>query len=78
MAYQLPDRGAANTEQRRYIEILGNNGHALLDLINSILDLAKVESGRLTLEHIGFDLREVVEKVSADAHRSARMRRDWS
>ncbi len=51
-----------NTEQRRYIEILGNNGRALLDLINSILDLAKVESGRLTLERVGFDLREVVEK----------------
>jgi PAS domain S-box-containing protein len=59
---ELLAEGELNTEQRRYIEILGNNGHALLDLINSILDLAKVESGRLTLEHIGFDLREVVEK----------------
>ena len=51
-----------NAEQRRYIEILCNNGNALLDLINSILDLAKIESGRLTLEHVGFDLSEVVEK----------------
>ncbi len=59
---ELLAEGELNTEQRRYIEILSNNGHALLDLINSILDLAKVESGRLTLERVGFDLREVVEK----------------
>jgi PAS domain S-box-containing protein len=59
---ELLAEGELNAEQRRYIEILGNNGHALLDLINGILDLAKVESGRLTLERVGFDLREVVEK----------------
>ena len=59
---ELLAEGELNAEQRRYIEILGNNGHALLDLINSVLDLAKVESGRLTLERVGFDLREVVEK----------------
>jgi PAS domain S-box-containing protein len=54
--------GQLNAEQRRYIEILCNNGHTLLDLINSILDLAKIESGRLTLEHVAFDLSEVMEK----------------
>ncbi len=59
---ELLAEGELNAEQRRYIEILGNNGHALLDLINSILDLAKVESGRLTLEQVSFDLRDVVEK----------------
>jgi two-component system, sensor histidine kinase and response regulator len=59
---ELLGEGELNAEQRRYIEILGNNGRALLELINSILDLAKIESGRLTLEHVGFDLIEVVEK----------------
>ena len=59
---ELLAEGELNVEQRRYIEVLCNNGHALLDLINSILDLAKIESGRLTLEHISFDLRDVVEK----------------
>jgi PAS domain S-box-containing protein len=54
--------GQLNAEQRRYLEILSNNSHSLLDLINSILDLAKVESGRLTLEHLAFDLNEIVEK----------------
>ncbi len=59
---ELLAEGEMNAEQRRYVEILCNNGNALLDLINSILDLAKVESGRLTLEHVGFELRELVEK----------------
>jgi two-component system sensor histidine kinase/response regulator len=59
---ELLAEGELNDEQRRHIEILSNNGHALLDLINSILDLAKVESGRLTLEHVAFDLREEVER----------------
>ncbi len=59
---ELLAEGELNLEQRRYIEILCNNGHSLLDLINSILDLAKVESGRLALENVGFDLCEVVEK----------------
>ncbi len=59
---ELLGEGELNSEQRRYVEILDNNGRALLDLINSILDLAKIESGRLTLERIGFDLSEVVER----------------
>jgi PAS domain S-box-containing protein len=61
---ELIGEGELNEEQRRYIEILDNNGRALLDLINSILDLAKIESGRLTLERVGFDLGEVVIKAT--------------
>ena len=53
-----------NVEQRRYLDTMINNGNALLELINSILDLAKVESGRLSLEALDFDLRELVEKVA--------------
>ena len=53
-----------SNEQRRYLDTVINNGNALLELINSILDLAKVESGRLSLEEVDFDLRELVEKVA--------------
>jgi len=54
------------TEQRHYVQNLVSNGHALLVLLSDILDLAKVESGHLTLEMAPFDLREVIEK-SAEA-----------
>ena len=55
---------ALSTEQRRYLDTVINNGNALLELINSILDLAKVESGRLSLEMVDFDLRELIQKVA--------------
>jgi len=54
---------ALSTEQRHYLETMRNNGNMLLDLINEILDLAKVESGRLHLEQIQLDLRDLTEKL---------------
>jgi signal transduction histidine kinase/CheY-like chemotaxis protein len=52
-----------NNEQSRYLNTIINNGNLLLELINGILDLAKVESGRVSLEHVPFSPREVVERV---------------
>ncbi len=51
-------------EQRRYLDIMRNNGVTLLDLINDILDLAKVESGQLSFEEVDFDIRELVDKAA--------------
>ncbi|MGH7839855.1 MAG: ATP-binding protein [Candidatus Binataceae bacterium] len=53
-----------NAEQRKYLSIMMNNGGALLDLINAILDLARIESGRLQLEQTGFDLYELTQSVA--------------
>jgi signal transduction histidine kinase len=50
-----------NPEQKKYLEIMSYNGAALLDLINGILDLARIESGRLLIEDLGFELESVVE-----------------
>jgi two-component system sensor histidine kinase/response regulator len=51
-------------EQRRYLDVVVNNGNVLLDLINSILDLAKIEAGRLNLEAVGLNILELTEKVA--------------
>ena len=56
---QLLEETPLNPEQKKYLEIMTSNGDALLELINSILDLAKIESGRLALEQAGFDLETV-------------------
>jgi two-component system, sensor histidine kinase and response regulator len=52
-----------NDEQRRYLATMTDNGNTLLELINGILDLARVESGRLVLESVGFDLEALVGRV---------------
>jgi CheY-like chemotaxis protein/nitrogen-specific signal transduction histidine kinase len=53
-----------DAEQRRYLGTIISNGNALLELINSILDLARVESGRLDLEAVAFDVIELTEKAA--------------
>jgi PAS domain S-box-containing protein len=50
-------------EQRDYVRVFQKAGANLLDLINDLLDLSKVESGHVELESIGFDLRALLEKV---------------
>ena len=52
-----------SAEQRRHLSVLRANGGALLDLINDVLDLAKIESRSLSLEQINFDLEEAAQTV---------------
>lgn len=55
--------GPGVREQKKYITILQGAGETLLALINDILDLAKVEAGRIELEQVHFDLVELVEST---------------
>ncbi|OPY91056.1 MAG: Signal transduction histidine-protein kinase BarA [Syntrophus sp. PtaU1.Bin208] len=52
-----------SVEQQRYVEVFRNAGESLLNIINDILDLSKVEAGRLELENTNFDLSEVIERT---------------
>jgi PAS domain S-box-containing protein len=52
-----------SADQRRYLATVVSSGNALLELINGVLDFAKVESGRMSLEHTKFDLGDLVEGV---------------
>jgi len=51
-------------EQQEYVGIFRRAGDSLLTLVNDILDLSKVEADSLTLEHVEFDLVELIEKTS--------------
>jgi signal transduction histidine kinase len=68
---QLLLRSDLSTEQRRYLETLYRSGENLLDLLNDILDLSKIEAGRFDLVRSEFDprrtLREVTELLGAQA-----------
>jgi signal transduction histidine kinase/CheY-like chemotaxis protein len=56
---------ALGIEQRRYLEVMRDNGASLLELINSILELAKIESGRLQVEQTEFDLADLIDRTLA-------------
>jgi PAS domain S-box-containing protein len=48
-------------EQRDYVETIRGGGEGLLAIINEILDFSKIDSGRLEIENVEFDLRACVE-----------------
>jgi PAS domain S-box-containing protein len=50
-------------EQKQYAEVAQNSGRNLLALIDDILDLSKIEAGKITLENRCFNLREMVSEV---------------
>ncbi|MBF0164605.1 MAG: CHASE domain-containing protein [Magnetococcales bacterium] len=50
-------------EQMRYVRIFRKAGDSLLELINDILDLSKVEAGRMELECAPFPLRESLHRI---------------
>ncbi len=45
------------------LEVIRKSGEALLDIINDILDISKIESGKMTLEPISFNLQDAMVEV---------------
>ncbi|MBF0587918.1 MAG: response regulator [Magnetococcales bacterium] len=58
---ELLKEGALNDAQQWCVQTLNRSGESLLALINDILDLSKIEAGKLTLESTTFDLRQLVD-----------------
>src|ERR1051326_5239292 len=50
-------------EQREYAEAIRSSGETLLAIVNDVLDLARIEAGKLTVETIDFDVDDLVESV---------------
>jgi PAS domain S-box-containing protein len=55
---------ALSPEQQEYAETVSTSAESLLDIINDILDFAKIEAGHLALERIEFDFRMSIEGVA--------------
>ena len=66
--------GEVNEKQEEYLRDIYSSGRHLLSLINDILDLSKIEAGRMELEITTFDLAQAIQnslmlvRGRADAH----------
>lgn len=50
-------------EQLEFAQVIKASAEQLLSIINNVLDISKIEAGKLELEHIPFNLREVLDRV---------------
>ena len=54
---------ALDPEQKEYAQIVRNSAGSLLTIINDILDFSKIEAGKLDIEHIDFNLEEMLAQT---------------
>ena len=82
MAQMLLQTTRGDDEKEDYVRTIFNSGQTLLTLINDILDLSKVESGKIELETAAFDPHQVVGEVhsvfvGSAASKGLRLESDW-
>ncbi|MEW6327013.1 MAG: response regulator [Thermodesulfobacteriota bacterium] len=65
MSRLLANGGGLGERQEKYLQIIEKNGQSLLQLINDILDLSKIESGRLELNYTDIPMQEFLKETVA-------------
>ena len=54
---------SSEEDKKQYLDIIHSSSHSLLNIINDILDLSKIESGSFELEQINFDLHQLCHDI---------------
>jgi len=52
-----------NPRQQEFADLIYRSSHSLLNILNSVLDLSKIEAGKLVLEPLGINLRRLMEET---------------
>ncbi|WBA42383.1 PAS domain S-box protein [Hymenobacter canadensis] len=60
---QLLNKTSLSGQQHNYLHAISTSAENLLVIINDILDLSKIDAGKMAIERIGFSLRRVCEQV---------------
>jgi signal transduction histidine kinase len=80
---ELALKGAEQPAQRRYLEVALRSGRSLLQLINEVLDLSRLDAGGVVLAQEPFDLAELLAEVlrtlmPGAGEKALSLRFDWS
>ena len=62
----MPGVGVSEPDRKDFLESISRNGRHLLGLINNVLDLSKIEAGRMTVHLTRLDLREAIQGAVID------------
>ncbi len=54
---------ALDEEQREYLNIVKSSADSLLTVINDVLDYSKLEAGKMSIEHIRYDVNELLDST---------------
>ena len=60
---ELLQHTSLSDQQKKYADAAHSSGESLLDLINSILDLSKIEANRVEVEETEFDLIKILDEI---------------
>lgn len=62
---EVLDRLVDDPDQRRMVKMMHDSGSLLLNIINDLLDMSKIEADRLAIEQVPFDMNELAQRVEA-------------
>ena len=63
---QAMARDPLSKVQRERLQVIGHSGEVLLAIVNDVLDLSKIEAGKLALDVADFDLEELAQSTQAN------------
>ncbi len=59
----MRDEKGLSGDHRKTLDIINHSGEQLLNLINDVLDMSKIEAGQVDIENVPFDLGEMVRAI---------------
>ncbi|MEM9925539.1 MAG: ATP-binding protein [Cyanobacteria bacterium P01_D01_bin.50] len=70
----MQQNSALNTQQQEYLKIINRSGESLLNLINDVLEITKIEAGQTTLNLAPFDLHSLLQTLWSNFQSQAQVK----